>query len=153
VYIGAKQWAKVADSIANPEDALIIEGMCAFDKELGAVAVFATSCTTKLLEANKRDRQRAAAGGTDGDESAPAPPRAAAPATPRPAAPPVNIPTNAPAEVAQKLRELHTAAYLYGQKIATIESKPGNQQFGLDMTQKLLKNVEDQIKALEAKYT
>jgi len=173
VYIGAKQWNKVADAITDPADALIIEGTCAFDKEIGSVAVFATSVTTKVLEAQKRERQKAAAVGglsEDGaaDETneaaeapAPAPskparapkPAAAAPA-PKPIAAAVNVPVpaNAPPEVAQKLRELHTAADLYRQKIATIESKPGNQQFGLDMTQKLLKNVEDQIKSLEAKY-
>lgn len=173
VYIGAKQWNKVADAITNPDDALIIEGTCAFDKEIGAVAVFASSVTTKALEAQKRERQKAAAVGTsedgtpvelpDGAEAPAAPkPAVAKPArAPKPAAPAplpvtaavnVPIPANAPPDVAQKLRELHTAADLYRQKIATIESKPGNQQFGLDMTQKLLKNVEDQIKTLEAKY-
>lgn len=173
VYIGAKQWNKVADAIANPDDALIIEGTCAYDKEISAIAVFASSVTTKMLEAQKRERQKAAAAGIapeDGAQSdsadgaeAPSPrPAASKPAKtpkpaaeqPKPASAAVNIPVpaNAPPEVAQKLRELYVAADLYRQKIATIESKPGNQQFGLDMTQKLLKNVEDQIKTLEAKY-
>ncbi len=171
VYIGAKQWNKVAEAITDPADALIIEGTCAFDKEIGGVAVFATSVTTKALEAEKRERQKAAAigdapnGSAESEDAVEAPaPAAAKPArAPKPVAEPpaprplpiaanVPIPANATPEVAQKLRELHTAAELYRQKIATIESKPGNQQFGLDMTQKLLKNVEDQIKSLEAKY-
>ena len=39
-----------------------------------------------------------------------------------------------------------------GQKLAVIEAKPAGQQFGLEMTQKLLKNVEEEISTLEAQY-
>jgi PHAX RNA-binding domain len=156
VYIGAKQWNKVAEAINDPADALIIEGTCAFDKEIGAVAVFASSVTTKALE-------KAAAVGETPDAGAESAEAVEAPAASKPARAPkpaaaspapkhvpvavnVPIPANAPPEVAQKLRELHTAAEVYRQKIATIESKPGNQQFGLEMTQKLLKNVEERWK-------
>lgn len=173
VYIGSKQWNKVDEAIGNPDDALIIEGTCAYDAEVGGIAVFATNVTTKALEVDKREKQRQTAPPEEGDGQAqaaappaaaklatakPAAPRPAARATAAPATPApvlasnVPIPANAPPAAAQKLRELHAAAELYRQKIATIESKPDNQQFGLDMTHKLLRTVEEQIKALEQKY-
>lgn len=50
VYIGAKQWKKVAEAIQNPEDILIIEGQPLLDAALPGVAVFATNVNTKLLQ-------------------------------------------------------------------------------------------------------
>jgi hypothetical protein len=153
VYIAAKQWKRVEAALNDdPEDVLIVEGMCAFDPELQAVAVYTIKATTKSLEAAKRQDANGKS------EAAPAKPATTKPATAkpaevsRPASPPPNIPAAAPANVAQKLRELHAAAELYRQKIAAIEAKPAGQQFGLEMTQKLLKNVEDEISALQAQY-
>jgi hypothetical protein len=37
VYIGAKQWQKVAEAIMNPEDRLIVEGFAAFDPSLEGI--------------------------------------------------------------------------------------------------------------------
>ncbi len=59
VYIARKQWRKVANAIRNPEDVLIVEGLPVLDKRLGTVAVFAQSVTTKLLQAAKREMQKA----------------------------------------------------------------------------------------------
>lgn len=162
VYIALKQWNKVAESINDPKDALIIEGLCAYDNEIGTIAVFAQSTTTKQLEANKREAQRQKTEGANGEapangESAPKPakaPKAAASDSAADALPKVQpqfaIPIGASATDAQKLRELHSAANLYRDKITDMEAK--NQRFGIDMTQKLLKTVEDQIKAIEQKY-
>ncbi len=61
VYIARKQWRKVAKAIKNPEDVLIVEGLPVLDKRLGTVAVFAQGVTTKLLQAAKREAQRAKA--------------------------------------------------------------------------------------------
>ena len=61
VYIARKQWQKVAKSIKNPEDVLIVEGLPVLDKRLGTVAIFAQSVTTKLLQAAKREAQKAKA--------------------------------------------------------------------------------------------
>jgi hypothetical protein len=47
------------------------------------------------------------------------------------------------------LRDLNAAADLYREKIASIETQPAGQQFGLEMTQKLLREVEDKISTLE----
>jgi hypothetical protein len=160
VYISAKQWKKVEDSIADPEDALIIDGFCAFDETVGGMAVYATGVTSKLLESKKRQTQKESAGAgataTAKPESAPAQPAPkpkrefdVSVPTPPPAIP--DLP-NVPTDVSQKLTELYASASLFRQKIATIQSKPAGQQFGLEMTQKLLKNVEDEIAAIEKKY-
>jgi hypothetical protein len=61
VCIARKQWAKVAGAIQDPGDKLIVEGYPAFEKRLGAVAVFATNVTTKNLQAAKREAQQTAA--------------------------------------------------------------------------------------------
>lgn len=150
VYMAAKQWRQAEAAInENPDDVLIIEGMCAFDPDLQAVAVYATKVTTKGIEAKKRGGTTN--GKTDAaptaEQKAPEPEVEARPPAPEPV-----IPAAAPASVAQKLRELHSAAELYRQKIAALEAKPTGQQFGLEMTQKLLKNVEDEINALHAQY-
>jgi hypothetical protein len=54
VYVGLKQWNRVAEAIANPDDFLILEGICAFDPELGQQVIYTNSITTKLLEDAKR---------------------------------------------------------------------------------------------------
>jgi len=164
VYIASKQWAKVEDALNNPEDSLIIEGTCAYDAEIGAVAVFTTNVTSKQLEAKKRQQkqaQEAAAGGGSAPvaqkspQSAPKPSPTAAKAPPPPVLPPAPVPVippGAPADVAQKLTELHASANVFRQKIAALEAKPEGQRFGLEMTQRLLTNVEGEIHALEQQY-
>lgn len=173
VYISQKQWQRVQESIADPEDALIIEGQCAFDPTINGISVYATNITTKLMEAKKREAKRGAAPEEDAGEQpqpvAAAKPKAAAPAKKAPAkssfpeataaAPApiltpteVAVPPGMPPAEAQKLSELYSSASLFRQKIAAIQSKPPEQQAGLEMTQKLLKNVEDQITAIEKKY-
>lgn len=164
VYLAAKQWRKVEESITNePEDVLIIEGTCAFDPAIGGMAVYGQSVTTKEIEAKKRQAQKEAAALEKGEEPPPppapkpAPPKAQKPAeaAPQPKAPSrVFAPpsSNVPPEVTQKLNELYASAALFRQKINAIQIKPEGQQFGLEMTQKLLKNVEDEIANLESKY-
>ncbi|MBC8075109.1 MAG: hypothetical protein H7Y32_03460, partial [Chloroflexales bacterium] len=53
VYIALKQWHTVAEALADPDDALIVEGWAAFDPELEGIAVFATYVTTKLTKAKE----------------------------------------------------------------------------------------------------
>jgi hypothetical protein len=57
VYVSDKQWRKVASSIKNPTDSLIVEGYPVFDQRLKAMAVFATNITTKLLQRGRREEQ------------------------------------------------------------------------------------------------
>ena len=61
LYIARKQWQSVAKAIANPEDALIVEGLPVLDKRLGTIAVFAQAVTTKRLQQAKREAQRSGA--------------------------------------------------------------------------------------------
>lgn len=159
VYIAAKQWRRVEEAANDPDDALIIEGTASYDPDLRGVAVFAMSVTSKKLEQKKREGQKSPASSAESDrEAAPSftsrslPPLEPLPAPPDPIpAPQVMLP-DAPLEVNEKLAGLYAAATLYRQKIATLSSKPPGQQFGLEMTQKLLKNTEAEIAAIENKY-
>lgn len=60
VYIGEKQWTKVATAIENPEDALIVEGVVAFDARIEGLSVHATNVTTKLLQQQQKKQPAAA---------------------------------------------------------------------------------------------
>jgi molybdopterin-guanine dinucleotide biosynthesis protein len=57
--IARKQWAKVAEAIQDPADALIVEGYPALDPQLRGIAVFTLSVTTKRLQAAKRQTEDA----------------------------------------------------------------------------------------------
>ncbi len=55
VFVARKPWAKVTEALAaDPEDAAIIEGYAALDPRVEGIAVYATSVTTKRLQAAKR---------------------------------------------------------------------------------------------------
>ncbi len=55
VFVARKPWNKVAEALAaDPEDAAIIEGYAALDPRVEGIAVYATSATTKRLQAAKR---------------------------------------------------------------------------------------------------
>jgi hypothetical protein len=57
VYIAAKQWKQVAMTVSDGEDALIIEGFPQIDVKTGSIAVFATTITSKKIQAAKRQGQ------------------------------------------------------------------------------------------------
>ena len=58
VFVARKPWAKVAEALAaDAEDAAIIEGYAALDPRVEGIAVYATSATTKRLQAAKRAAQ------------------------------------------------------------------------------------------------
>jgi len=58
VFVARKPWVKVAEALAaDPEDAAIIEGYAALDPRVEGIAVYATSATTKRLQAAKRAAQ------------------------------------------------------------------------------------------------
>ena len=59
VYVAAKQWKKVAEAIADPEDVLIVEGFPKTDPEVSAIAVFTTNITTKKQQMAKKQPQQA----------------------------------------------------------------------------------------------
>lgn len=65
---------------------------------------------------------------------------------------PEPTPDSVPSSIAETLRKLYSAAATYRQKIDDIRSKPQSQQFGLEMTEKLLASTEKQIAALEKQF-
>ncbi len=178
VYMSPKQWEKVEESIADPADNLLIDGVCAFDPDTNGMAVFATTVRSELLDARAKEEKKLAPAlakpakatppkATDGTTVGAAPAAKPAPAQPQaksgkksriadiqpePVVAAVPLNPNLPPDVARKLTELYASASLFRQKVTTIQGKPAGQQFGLEMTQKLLKNVEDEIAALEKKY-
>ncbi len=143
VYIALKQWNKVEDAIQNPDDALIIEGVTAYDPELGGMAVFATNVTTRLLQAAQRQAKSDAQAATlDAGSTPPTPPERTVP----------QIPAHLPPEVQQRLYDLYVSAATYREKLAALEAKPEPQRAGYEMTRKLLYNTETQITALLNRY-
>jgi len=60
VYIAMKQWKKVAEALANPEDALIVEGFGIYEPQINGLAVLATNVTTKGLQQAKRQSEPSA---------------------------------------------------------------------------------------------
>jgi len=57
VYISAKQWAKVAQPLGNPDDILIVEGTPVYHPTLEGIAVYVTNATTKQLQQAQRAAQ------------------------------------------------------------------------------------------------
>ena len=57
VYIAAKQWRQVAETVNDPDNKLIIKGWPIYDKQLGTITVLAQSTTSTLLEREKRAQQ------------------------------------------------------------------------------------------------
>jgi hypothetical protein len=173
VYISKKQWKKVeGDLAADPEDKLIVEGVGVLDAEAKSLALFATG--VKSLSAEKKKHPPKSANAAPSEAASPVieAPVAPPPPPPRPTKPerasrftediaavptvlPVveaALPTNMPPDVAEKLMGLRATEQAYRQKVEALESKPEGQRFGLDMTRKLLKKVEDDIATLEQQY-
>lgn len=87
LYIAAKHWRKVEESLQRPEDKLIAEGYAVWDDRLRRLAVFVQNCTSVLIERAKRDAQTEADAAPEA-EAAPAPkPEAERRPAPRPAPP------------------------------------------------------------------
>ena len=62
VYVSLKQWRakKIAESLQDPDDFLIIEGFQLLDKKMpGTICVFASNVTTKLLQAAQKQALQA----------------------------------------------------------------------------------------------
>lgn len=173
IYISAKQWERVAVALEKPKDEFIIDGLCAYDDELGSLAIYTTYITTRYLmrkekqqakqqsdKENSKKRKSAeskpAAKNSQTDSAQPAKKSSGRKPkdfdTPRAQSVKVDISPGVPPEIARKLMELYTAAASFQQKIAMLEDKPAGQQHGLEMTQKLLKNTQRQIEVLEKQY-
>lgn len=63
VFIASKQWTKVEAALKqDPNDELIVEGFPSNDAKNQITAVWAQSCTTKLIQRNLRQQKAADAG-------------------------------------------------------------------------------------------
>jgi hypothetical protein len=171
VYISANQWERVEEAIENPQDELMIDGVCRFDAETNMMAVFATYVTTRRLKKKEKKQAKqvatppSKAEGKEDKNAKKATGQATKAESPKkrdrdeaPPAPPepeikIDLPSGIPDDDAEKLISLHKAAATFREKIAALEAKPEDQQFGLEMTQRLLKNTEAQIAKIEAQYT
>lgn len=56
VYVGSKQWTKAEPALKNPEEVLIIQGICLYDPTINGMAFYAQSVSTKEMEAAKREK-------------------------------------------------------------------------------------------------
>lgn len=62
VYISARQWRRVEDALKLPQEALVVDGYCAWDGETGCLALHATRVSTLSAEALARARRQAGTG-------------------------------------------------------------------------------------------
>ncbi len=177
LYISVGQWEKVERQIEkHTDDELIVEGFAGFDEETNGMAVFVMAITTNKLKKKgksgkneadpKEAKSRAKPERKPRREDAEDKPNNKGGAANVPFAPArlvdekkeeraslpeveINVPEGMAEPEAKKYVDLHRAAATYRQRIADITAKPSDQQFGLEMTQKLLTNTEKQIKELE----
>jgi hypothetical protein len=169
IYMALKHWEPVKRALdKHTSDQIMVEGLCALDRDAGAIAIFATAVTTTKLQKAEKSQQKQAAikaaakaakaeakaqgkkGGAQPVANAqPGQPKKPKPA-PAPAAPAVEIPVPAgmPTDAVEKLRQLHNAAITLRERIAAKES--AGQKAPLE--QKLLQNTEKQIAELENQY-
>jgi hypothetical protein len=156
VYISAKQWQKVAEALADPEDKLIVEGMPLLDPEVSGISVFATNVTTSTLQAATRKPKAeppVKAEDSNTSNTSPAQPdvKKAAPA-PKPAPEPVTVPTEPPPDVIRKLEALRRQEDELRERLNEIKEQPPEAQIGLGKTLQELKQAQAEIKALKQKY-
>jgi len=153
VYITTQHWEKIEAGMSVPDNVLVVEGMCAIDPSNNSIAMFATYArcedkTGKMVAALAKPITVKEVANVAPE---PAKKSRIAGIQPEPIVR-VSLNPSLPPDVARKLSELQASAGVFRQKVATILSKPTGQQFGLEMTQKLLKNVEAEIASLEQKY-
>lgn len=170
VYIASKHWEQVERTLKKDDtDELVVDGLAAYDHELGQMVLYSTYATTKKTQKKERRAQKqkdeAAAAkqkskaGKDGGDKAKAKKQKSADKNPAPAEqeavpmPEINLPEGVPPEVAKKLGDLMRAAETYRRKVATLEAKPPNQQHGLEMTRRLLTGIEGKIDALKKEHS
>jgi hypothetical protein len=177
VYISAKQWQKVAEALADPEDKLIVEGMPLLDPEVSGISVFATNVTTSNLQAATRKPAPQAETPVKAEDSSPAQakvkkavsaskaapaPKAVSGPKPAPAAPvnpppapapqPTVSPTELPLGAIRKLEALRRQEDELRERLNEIKEQPPEEQIGLGKTLQELKQTQAEIKTLKQKY-
>ena len=168
VYMAHKQYETVVESLEKyKNDWMLVEGTLFYDKETNTMAVLASRVSTKRIdkmakrdeeEGEKKDAKPAKVQKEDSRKppkqtKGTPPPKPLRPMKPIPQPKPqieIEVPAGTPPDVAEKLRQLYSAAETLRERIATMEQKG---QSGVAMTKKLLMNTERQIEALERQFT
>ena len=155
VIMSLRHWQRIEESLQDETDMMIVEGTAVYDPEVGGISLLTTSATTKLLERQKRlaaqeaEKQKKTKQQKKSDGKKPKDTTAKASAKPSKTSSAKDL-DNVPASVADKLKQLHSAAETLRQKIETMEEK--GQKTGLNMTRRLLQQTEKQIATLEKQY-
>lgn len=152
VFMSLRHWERVAESLQDETDMLILEGTAIFDPELDGISILTTSATTKLLERQKRQAAAQEVQDKKAEKQKKGKPSNNKFDNKKPKAaptPPKEL-DNVPTSVSDKLKQLHSAADTLRQKISTMEEK--GQKTGLNMTRRLLEQTEKQIASLEKQY-
>lgn len=158
VFMGLKHWQKVETVLQDETDLLIVEGTGVYDTTLGGIVILTTFTSTKGLERQKQlekqdsqaqDKKKPEKSNAKSDNNK-KPAKQDKPAKPVLKPSTKEIPSDVPSSVADKLKQLYSAADTLKQKIEVMESK--GQKSGLDMTKRLLENTEKQIASLEQQY-
>lgn len=170
VYISSRQWKKVSEAIKDPEDALIIEGYCAYDNEAKAIGVYTTAITTRLMRIALKEKQKSESIEQGDEESsngmepeveapvrrpAPAKPAAVKPQAAAPKPQPIAQPT-APSisrdEATVMLRDLYNAEDNAREAMEEIKALPPSEQTGLGEALRELQHIKNDIKAIKQMY-
>jgi len=167
-YVDSQQWAEVEPALADPADALILDGYCAGDPETGTVAVYVQNATTRNLQraradASKTKARRAPYGSAPSARWTPGPSASSAPRTvaeraepPSRSLPPVTTPVPAtPPEAAagpglrfQKGMRVRHSQFGEGEVIRS-EPRDGDEAVTVDFAASGLRRVLARVSGLE----
>jgi hypothetical protein len=142
VYMGAKQWRKNSNVLEHPDDALIIEGICVFDPQMGVNTIFAQSVSTRRIQQKvktqrAKDKAEAKAAKAEGSE------------TEEESAP---TPTLSPTDAAKRLAELRRSEAEARERLDEIKELPADEQVGMSQVLRELQTIKDEIKTLRQQF-
>jgi hypothetical protein len=141
VYMGAKQWRKNSNVMEHPDDALIIEGICVFDPQMGVNTVFAQSVSTRRIQQKVKtqrlkDKAEAKAAKEAADEGQESPEQV----------------TLSPADAAKRLSELRRAENEARDRLDEIKELPAEEQVGMAEVLRELQTIKDEIRAIRQQF-
>lgn len=176
VYMGLAHWEGVEKALSSSDkDEILVTGTLFYDEETRSIAIFSSHVTTRLTErhAQRAAREAAAKEAAKAEKAAQAEPnkkgkpdarqpaskqngkndkkgkgKSSAPAELPTVTADVKLPDNLPADVAEKLTQLHNAAATLRERVAVKEAKGQKTQ----LEEKLLRNTLNQIESLEKQY-
>jgi flagellar biosynthesis GTPase FlhF len=144
VYMGAKQWRKNSNVLEHPDDALIIEGICVFDPQLGVNTIFAQSVSTRRIQQKvktQRAKEKAAAKAAKAEAQAAAEEQDSSEQV-----------TLSPAEAAKRLSELRRAEAEARDRLDEIKELPAEEQVGMSQVLRELQTIKDEIRSLRQQF-